>query len=304
MTTIDIDKVDLRDTRFCISYPLDDHLLLKSVRQFGVLMPLALLGTEPYTIVTGFKRIQAAKKLGMVRLPCVFLSVDDRTALLTAITDNMTRTLNTIEKAHAIKKMLDLGFQREDLVPVLELLGIKARAGAIDTLAAVACLETPVKDFIVSCRLPLNVAEQMAWFSAGERERIIGITTCLNVTVSYLREVLQLLMLSKVKQDRIDFAGLEGTRSMEELKQRLRAMVNPALSALGLRLSEIAKQCRLPQNIRVEVDPGFEREWIDVRIKARSPEEVGTAVTKLGDLVKIGVFRSIFDLTNGSPNRN
>lgn len=112
------------------------------------------------------------------------------------------------------------------------------------------------------------------------------------------------MMLLKVKEDRIDFAELEKAGTTEALKDRLKGLASPLLSTLDRRLSELKKQSRLPQHVTIDVDPGFEREWIGIRIKAYNTEDIGTAVTKLDTLLRTGVFRSILELTHGSTGRS
>ena len=111
METVEIDKIHVNDRSFCVSYPLEDDLLLTSVAKFGVLVPIGLLRRDEPVIVTGFKRLEAARRLGIRELPYVFLDVSERRALLTAIHDNITRPLNTVEKALCIDKMLTAGFK-------------------------------------------------------------------------------------------------------------------------------------------------------------------------------------------------
>ena len=118
METVEIDKIHVNDRSFCVSYPLEDALLLASVAKFGVLVPLGLLRRERPVIVTGFKRLDAARRLGIDELPCVFLDISERQALLTAIHDNMARPLNTVEKALCVDKMLAAGFEVEEVYEV------------------------------------------------------------------------------------------------------------------------------------------------------------------------------------------
>ncbi len=304
MQTISLDKVNLLDRTYCISYPLEDNLLTGSIRRFGVLTPLCLLPGLPAVVITGFKRIAAATKIGLKEIPCTFVDVSERQALLISITDNLRRPLNTIEKAFCVQKMSVLDFPMDEVYEVMKMIGLPAHRKAFSAALAAAELEEPFRDFIVRRRLPINVVDQLLSFDPEERARIVRITDPLNVTVSHLREIFQLFMLVKVKRGGIDFQGLEQSEDMEELKQRLKRIVQPILFSLQEKLGKIKASSALPPTIQVNVDPVFEKEAIDILIQARSPLEVEDALAKLSSLSKEGIFGSIFELTHGLPGRN
>lgn len=304
METIEIGKVNVHDRTFCVSYPLEDDLLFASVAQFGILVPLGLLRREPPVIVTGFKRLEAAKRLGIEQVPCVFLDISERQALLTAIMDNLARPLNTIEKARGAEKMLMRGFSTEEVYGVMKLLGLPPRERALGTAVAAACAEEGVKAFIVKHRLPLFVVEQLLWFDPGERAFLIRLIDPLTTSVGSLRELLQLLMLLKVKQGSIAVGELDGAADMEALRLRVKLQTHPILSALEGRLRAMLAASALPPHIKVRVDPAFEKESIDIVIRARNDGEIEEALGKVGGLFRQGLFRSIFELTHGAPDRN
>jgi ParB-like chromosome segregation protein Spo0J len=304
METIEIGKINVHDRTFCVSYPLEDDLLFASVAQFGILMPLGLLRREPPVIVTGFKRLEAAKRLGIEEIPCVFLDVSERQALLTAIMDNLGRPLNTIEKARGAEKMLMGGFSTEEVYGVMKLLGLPPGERALGTAVAAACAEEVLKAFVVRHRLPLFVVEQLLWFDPDERALVFRLVDPLNASVASLREILQLLMLLKVKRGGIALPELGGAEDMDALRRRVKGQTHPVLSALEGRLRAILAASALPPHIKVQVDPAFEKESIDIVIRARSNGEVEEALGKVEGLFRQGLFRDIFELTHGAPHRN
>jgi len=304
MNTIGIDQVDVSDRTYCISYPLEDDLLASSIARFGILVPLGLLKGEPSVLVTGFKRIEAAKKLGITRMPYVFLDIDDRRALLTAINDNLARRLNTIEKACCIDKMQARGFPKGDIYEVARLVGLPAREMSLKTARAMNSMEEGTRAFIMRHNLPLAVVEQLLWFDAEDITRIVRLTDALNVTTSIFREVTHLLTLLKLKRGSIDFQEFEHTKDMEALRQSLKKVTHPLLSRLEERLNKIREASALPPHISIKVDPVFEKEAIDICVRARTNDEVDRALKKLETLSEQGLFRSIFELTHGTPDRN
>ena len=220
-----------------------------------------------------------------------------------SINDNMARPLNTVERAVCVAKMAACGFPTEEVYAVMTMLGLPARANVLKTCIGAASAEEQVSAFIVGHGLPVAVVEQLFAFETGEMREIIRLVEPLHPTVSSLREALQLMMLARVKLGGIDFAGFEEVRDMEALRRALKKRTNPLLSGLEERLAAILTACALPPSIKVRVDPAFERETVDITIRARSSGEIEAAASKLGGIAREGLFRSIFELTHGTSNR-
>jgi hypothetical protein len=303
METVEIDKIHVNDRSFCVSYPLEDDLLLASIAKFGVLVPLSLLRKEHPVIVTGFKRLDAARRLGIDELPYVFLDITERQALLTAIHDNMTRPLNTVEKALCVDKMLAAGFKVEEVYEVMTMLGLPPRENILKAAISAAWAEEQTKSFIVKHQLPLTLVEQLFWFEPEERYGIIRLAEAVHGTVSSFREMLQLMMLLKVKRGAIDFQQLDGAKDADAIRQRLKRQTHPLLSDLEEKLKMLLSACALPPHIKVRVDPAFEKESIDISLRAGNSQEIEEALKKLECLTGQGLFRSIFELTHGTPHR-
>ncbi len=303
MNTVEIDKIDGNERSFCISYPLEDDLLLASIARFGILLPLSLLREDDPVVVAGFKRLDAARRLGMTEVPCVYLDIGARQALLTAINDNLARPLNTVEKALCISKMLAAGFTREEVCEVAALLGLPPRENTLETAVAAASAQTPVLSFLVKRRLPFPLVEQLFWFDVEEQESIIRLAEAVGGTVSSLREMLHLMMLLKVKRGAVDFRQLDGAKDADALRLRLKRQTHPLLSGLEEKLAALMSACALPPQIKVKVDPAFEKESIDISLRAGNMREIEDALARLQRLTGEGFFRSIFELTQGAPHR-
>ncbi len=302
--TIPIDLIDVLDRRFCISYPLHDEALLSSVREIGIIQPVMLLDTTPYVVATGFKRIVSAGQLGLTEIPCVVVNISEKDALLYAIHDNINRGLNIIEKSHCIEKMVRGGFAPKEIHAIMALLSLNIYEKIIDRLIAVANAEEVVKTFILLKNLSMKNIESLLRFNVEERAQIIDILTSLHTTESLVREILETLHIIKIKTGRIDFASIKETSGPEELRKKLKTMTHPILSSLEEKLREIKLLCSLPPGIDIKVDPFFEKEYIDILIRAKTEEEIKGALEKLSSVLGRGYIRSIFELTKGRLRRS
>jgi ParB-like chromosome segregation protein Spo0J len=304
METIDLDKLDKGDQRYCISYPLQDELLLSAVARFGLLSPIGLLSSSRPIIVAGFKRVQAARRLGITRIPCVFLNLGEKEALLMAINDNIARPLNTIEKAHAIAKMRRMEFSDTDTEAIIKLVGLPRKETTVEHALAIAEMDEGSKDFVVRHSISFLTVEQLLWFYEDDRRAIMVLMDGVRPTASFLREILQLLMLMKAKKGGIDFDKLRGAADAADLKHRVKLLTHPRLSEMEEELLNILHSCALPPEIRIAVDPAFEKDRIDISFKVRKPDDVAKAVEKLESIEHAGHLRRLLDLTQGSPDRN
>lgn len=78
---------------FSESQPCDLISLTESIFENGILKPLIVrkVSLKGYELVSGFRRLQAAKKLKLRRVPCIVCIADDKEAALIRLTDNLCR---------------------------------------------------------------------------------------------------------------------------------------------------------------------------------------------------------------------
>jgi ParB family transcriptional regulator, chromosome partitioning protein len=99
----------------------DDETLAElaaSIREVGILQPIVVRRTgQGYEVVTGERRLRAAKLAGLVTVPVVLRDSDDSNLLREALIENIHREdLNPIELGEAFRQLLDeLGLKQEEL---------------------------------------------------------------------------------------------------------------------------------------------------------------------------------------------
>jgi ParB/RepB/Spo0J family partition protein len=299
MNKVPIDHINVCDRRFCITYPLDDATLYTSVQKIGIIQPVMLLNTSPFIVVTGFKRLAIVQKLGLKEIPYIPVDISEREALLFAIHDNIQRGLNLIEKAHAIERMLHIGFTSAEVHDAMKIIGLQPHEKILKTLIALASAEDSLKHFIVTHNLSMKIVDYLMRFDVNERSSIIGLLSSFHITESTIREILEILNLLKIKQDKLPFERLNPAGGQELMKQ-LKEMAYPILTALHRELQGIRQASALPPNIDIKVDPFFEKEYINIGIRAKNKDDVYQAIEKLRRLVDDGIIGSIFDLTKGN----
>lgn len=299
MKTIPLNNIDTDDRRFCISYPLEDKTLAESIGEIGIVQPLILLDASPLIVITGFKRIMSAKKLGLTNIPAIIKKARADEALLLSIHDNLGRGLNAVEKAHALEKMVSADFPRQKIFGIMELLSLKPHEKVLGNFVALANGERPLKDFIVWHGASMKNIEYLLKFDARERKGIISLLSPLHITDSLLREILEMLILIRIRKGAVDLRGLRAPRDGRDLKARLKKKNYPLLSSMEKRLSAVKQSCALPPHIDIKIDPFFEKEYIDILLKIKSEDDLRAAMEKLNAILEDGYIRSILELTQG-----
>jgi hypothetical protein len=299
ITSILLRKINVRDKRFCISYPAHDAMLLSSIGKVGIIQPVVLLEGPPFSVVTGFKRIEAAKKLGMKEVPAVTAKLSEKEGLLFAIHDNAHRGLNIIEKAHSLEKMVSMGFPESEIYEVMALLSLGPHEKVLAHFLSISRAEEPLKRFIIEHTLSMKNIEYMLLFEREERKKIMTALAATRLTESYLREILEMLHLVKIKKGRFNSAVLRNAGNAHELRTRLKRITHPRLSSLEKKLEKIRKTSAMPPALDIRVDPFFEKEYIDITIRAKSEKETKELLKKLDEVLQKGHIRSILELTKG-----
>lgn len=82
--------------------------LSESIRENGILQPVCVRRKGAlYEIISGERRMRAAKLAGLVEIPCIIMSVDDEQSAVLALIENIQRKdLSFFEEALAIEKLI------------------------------------------------------------------------------------------------------------------------------------------------------------------------------------------------------
>ena len=84
--------------------------LKKSIEKLGIIQPLTVrkLGYDKYELISGERRLKAAKLLGLNKVPAFIRIADDQEMLEMALVENIQREeLNPIEIALSYKRLIE-----------------------------------------------------------------------------------------------------------------------------------------------------------------------------------------------------
>ncbi len=146
--------------------------LAASIREVGILQPIVVRKTaDGYEVVTGERRLRAAKLAGMATVPAVLRDSDDSDLLREALIENIHREdLNPIELAEAFRQLLDdLGLKQEDLA---DRVGV-SRSHIANTIRLLA-LPLEVQQLLTDDRISAGHAR--ALLALGDSEAITSLS--------------------------------------------------------------------------------------------------------------------------------
>lgn len=90
-----------------------------SIRSNGMLQPINVRALEDgcFELISGERRLRAARMVGMTKIPCVVMNVSDEQSALFAIIENVQRqNLDFFEEAAAIEKLMTVhGLSQEEI---------------------------------------------------------------------------------------------------------------------------------------------------------------------------------------------
>lgn len=90
-----------------------------SIRANGLLQPINVRALEngEFELISGERRLRAARMIGMTKLPCIVMNVSDQQSALFAIIENVQReNLDFFEEAVAIERLMtDYGLSQDEI---------------------------------------------------------------------------------------------------------------------------------------------------------------------------------------------
>ena len=104
--------------------------LAGSISRYGILQPLSVRRRGScFELVSGERRLRAAKLAGLKEVPCVILDIDSQESSILALVENLQRKdLDFIEEAEGLYRLINhSGYKQEE---VARLVGLSQSAGA------------------------------------------------------------------------------------------------------------------------------------------------------------------------------
>ena len=90
--------------------------LANSIKEHGIIQPLVVRKVQDkYEIIAGERRYKAASLLGLSKVPCIVMDLNDNESAEVAVIENIQRKeMSPLEEAKSFKKILDKGYLTQE----------------------------------------------------------------------------------------------------------------------------------------------------------------------------------------------
>jgi len=206
LNIVDLSEIDLSDDDFRITTEKQVDDLMHSINHVGILHhPLLLKKEATYTIICGFRRIEACRRLNWSELEAKILGPDTMRleCIKYAITDNaFQRPLNLIEKSRSIGMISDFFKDINSLSEELSILGLSEHPSMIKKLEGICHLPELFQNSILSNTISLAMVLELAGMSEDDAKGFIKLFNTLKLSLNTQREIVTLVKEIAIREDR------------------------------------------------------------------------------------------------------
>lgn len=166
--------------------------LTESIRKNGIISPVVVRpieGTENYEIISGHRRIFAAKKVGLTEVPALIYALDKDTAIVAVVDSNFNREhILPSEKAFAYKMRNEaLKRQNKDSVQVglgdqIAMVRASESASQIKRYVRLTKLNKKLLDMVDEGRIAFTPAVELSFLNEIEQNDLLEVIEVLDAT--------------------------------------------------------------------------------------------------------------------------
>ncbi|MFQ6109523.1 MAG: ParB/RepB/Spo0J family partition protein [Candidatus Aminicenantales bacterium] len=307
---IPLDRIDLKDERFRISFYFSTEKLLRSIQQIGLIHPpLVTRRDSRLILVSGWKRVLACQSIPLPSIPVRKVeSSDDLETFLLAFYENWaTREFTLLEKAEILRKLERLGEEEGRIIRnYLPLLDIPQTVYYLELYLKISRLESQTKAFIHEKKMPPPNVEWLVRFKRRERELLLPLLRPLgqNKQKEVLEDLWHVSLREGIPAERIlkseqvmtilESERLSPLQKSDRLRQVLRRRRYPQLTSWEKAFQNSLEKAGWPEEISIEHAPFFEEEEMTVRFRFRDEEEFRSCVQRLQKVASRGEFSRLF----------
>lgn len=231
-----------------------------SIRANGMLHPINVraIGENEYQLISGERRLRAARMIGMTKIPCIVMSATDEQAAVYALIENIQRQdLDFFEEAVAIERLMtDYGLSQEE---ISERLG-KAKSTLSNKLRLL--------------RLPCELRDKITYAGLSERHARALLTIPDNSTRARVLDIIIDRHLTVAEAERL-------IRDVQQRKKPKRKPQTKAYKDMRIFLNTLNHAVDTIRKAGIEADTAKSEtdEYFEYVIRISKPEETLVTVT-------------------------
>jgi ParB family chromosome partitioning protein len=305
--------IDTEDLTFRITTRGGIEDLLGSIQKTGLIQPPVLIENPAgYTIVCGFRRIAACRKLGWTRITARILekSIDRFKTAQISIADNaLQRSLNLVETSRALNLLDDFGPDNQQRREAAEALGLPISESLSFALKEICRLPLPVQEGILTDTINLSMALELGGLEPPAAEGLVRLFDQLKVGLNKQRELLLLLkeiagreqitipqlIAEKPLQEVLETVEMDRAVKRQKVRSYLRQRRFPAITKAETEYRKWVKQLKLGNNIKLIPPKDFEGSTFSMTLRFNNRQDLSELNKKIEEMIQHPALAKILD---------
>ncbi|WP_020588754.1 ParB/RepB/Spo0J family partition protein [Desulfobacter curvatus] len=314
-TDIPVSEIDLSDTGFRVTGPnYDIEPLRASISQYGIMVaPLVLYGENKYSVVSGFRRVEAARHAGVSRITCrVMPAGKNLDAAVAAVTENaFSRELTPAELIRATALLLRFMDAEDISKNATSIFNRPMNTGYIDTLARIHDMSDSALDLLDQNKISIKACKNLVAVDADTQTEFLHLFSLIKVSsgiqmeiISWAKEICALEKISLAKLIQESPLGGDGPeqdchRDMNALGKQFKAFLAqrrfPVLTAAKDKARERINRLGLDSGLQLSVPENFEGMVYAMQMEFKNVAEFKARLYRLKELAEHHDFKKLVD---------
>jgi ParB family chromosome partitioning protein len=313
LKSIPLNRIDTTDDTYRITTRTGVDDLLVSIRSDGVLNPPVVIEKAAgFTIVSGFRRITACRKLGLKDIAVRVFEPGLRPleCLRFAIADNtFQRPMDLIEISRSLHKLSVQLARGEDLIEASSSLGLPSNPSAIEKIKDLCLLPDRIQRALVADAISLSVAMELKKLTPDCAVAFARLFEELKLSLNKQREIMtlvkeiarlddiseQTVLADRHIQDIVGNQDLDRGHKARQLRIYLRQRRFPRIVRAETRFEHQRQQLNLGNNIKMIPPKDFEGTAYTIGLSFSSIAQLKELHTILGQIIKHPGLKKIFE---------
>jgi ParB family transcriptional regulator, chromosome partitioning protein len=310
---VKLSEVDASDHSFRITTQETVDDLMDSIGHVGVLnLPLLLEKKPRYIILSGFRRIEACRRLDRFDVNARILDSDTKKLECAryAITDNaFQRPLNLIEKSRSIRMLSNCFSDHRRLSKEMSILGVPCHESMIIKIKDICSFSKPLQNSILSESISLAVALELHKMSKDVEDGFVELFSVLKLGVNKQREILTLIKEISLREDIPMAEILEGlhlkrilndedldkNQKIRKIRSHLKQRRFPAITRAERWFEEHRQNLKLGSGIKLIPPDNFESPTYFLNFSFKDLKELKHLKKIFDSLIKNPSLKKILD---------
>lgn len=300
---VPLSAVDLCDQTFRITTDQNVDSLRKSIKLLGLLHPPFLMKRgERFTVISGFRRIQACFQLGWQALSAGVVppEAENLACIQIAIADNaLQRRLNLMEVSRALNLLAQSIPEPEKLAYTASSLTLPDNPAIIRKIQTLCLLPPVVQELIVADVLSLSMALALEKIPRDACIAFAEMFQALQPSLGKQRELFTMVNEIALREEKdclvvLGEAGIRGILIDENLNKaektaKIRSYLKqrrfPTLAAAKIKFDEFRKKLPTGDHFKLMPPPDFEGTEHVIRLHFNGLDELKSHGSVLADLM-------------------